>query len=63
MEKYRPKSEFIEAEHLKSDAMVKTHGNKEFYIFGGDYLIKAPEGKIFPVEKDLFEFLFEKEEK
>lgn len=62
MEVYRPKQQYVEAEHLESDVLLRHGGNKEFYIFGGDYLLKKPDGRFFPVPKDLFELLFEKED-
>lgn len=62
METYKPKNEFITAECLTSDAVLTQQNGREIYIFGGDYLIKTNEGRIFPVVKELFELLFEKEE-
>lgn len=62
MERYKLKTEFIEAEHLESDVMLHHGGNKPFYIFGGDYLLQGPDGRVFPITRELFEYLFEKED-
>ncbi len=60
---YKPKNLTIEAEHLKTDVelTVPVKGTK-IYVQGGNYLIKTPNGRVYPAKKDLFEFLFEKVE-
>lgn len=59
---YRPKALEIVAEKLDCDVTLHHGGNKDFYLQAGNYLIKTPEGRIYPANKDLFEYLFEKEE-
>ena len=62
MDIYKPKQTEIEAKKLECDVTLKDKGNKDYYIFGENYLIKGPDGQIYPADKRLFEFLFEKEE-
>ena len=59
---YKPKEMKLKAEQLETDVELKNKSGKIFYLQGGNYLIFTPDGKIYPANKELFEFLFEKEE-
>ena len=64
MEQYRSKFKKISAEQLQTDAIANIRSkNKDIYLNGGTYLIQDQNGALHPIEKDIFEFLFEKEEK
>ena len=57
------KFEKIDAEQLESDALVKVSKYHEIYLNGGTYIIKNTEtGQLYPISKECFEYLFEKEE-
>ena len=59
---YKTKAQIIEAEKLECDVEITMKNKQKLYIQGGNYLIKGPDGYIYPADKRLFEFLFEKEE-
>ena len=59
---YRTKSIKLNAEELDQDVMITYPDNSKLHVQGGNYLIHMKDGRVFPVEKDLFEILFEKEE-
>lgn len=61
-ENYIVKHQKVEAEKLECDVKIKVPNSEPIYIYGGNYLIKGPDGQIYPVHKRLFEFLFEREE-
>ena len=61
---YKTKFEKITAEQLESDALVKVGEYHEIYLNGGTYLIKnAVTEQLYPISKECFEYLFEKEER
>lgn len=60
---YKNKIERFPAEQLESDALVKVGERHEMYLNRGTYLIKNEmTGQLYPISKELFEYLFEKEE-
>ena len=64
-EKYRTKNVEFEAELLNSDVeiTIPVRGASKPYkttVYGGNYLIKTPDGKIYPASKSIFEYLFTK---
>lgn len=61
---YKLKENTFEAEKLECDVTLKhkTDANKDFYLQAGNYLIRTPDGRIYPANKELFEYLFEKVE-
>ncbi len=64
-ETYVTKQQEFEAEHLDQDVeiTIPVRGSAKphkMYINGGNYLIKMADGRIYPANKDIFEFLFEK---
>ena len=60
---YKPKNLTINAEHLDQDVMLHNTAKAiDVHVQGGNYLIKTPDGRIYPANKDLFEYLFEKAE-
>ena len=63
MEVYKFKRDFIEAEKLNCDIEATDRYGQKLYIMGGNYLIKVSDDKVYPADKDIFEFLFEKEDK
>ena len=62
MDIYKPRNEKIEAEKLETDITLRHKGNNDFYLQGGNYLVKGPNGQLYPANKNLFEYLFEKED-
>ena len=62
MDIYKPKMQQIEAEQLECDVEVSPENGKRFKVLGGNYLIKGSDDQIYPVNKRIFEFLFEREE-
>ena len=62
MDIYRPKQMEIVAEKLECDVKITDSKGKVTYVSAENYLIKGPDGQVYPADKRLFEFLFEKEE-
>lgn len=53
----------ITAEKLDCDVVITNRfTDKKTYVLGGNYLIYGPNERVYPVDKDLFEFLFKEEE-
>ena len=61
-EKYFIKDVTVTAEKLDTDIVYTTKGGKAFHLQAGNYLIKGPGGRVYPANKELFEYLFEREE-
>ena len=64
-EKYRTKNVEFEAELLESDIeiTIPIRGSSKPYkthVNAGNYLIKTPDGRIYPASKSIFEYLFTK---
>ena len=59
---YKPKQMEIVAEKLDCDVEITLQNGNKSYVQGGNYLIHMPDGRIYPAKKELFEYLFEKEE-
>ena len=62
MDIYKSKFQTIKAMELESDAVIDKGKDFNIYLFGGDYLIEGPDKQLYPMDKKLFDFLFEKEE-
>lgn len=62
MDTYKLKQIEIIAEKLECDIKITDSKGKVIYVSAENYLIKGPDGQVYPADKRLFEFLFEKEE-
>ena len=62
MDAFKLKTQQIKAKKLDCDVKITRKNGSFFYVFAGDYLIEGPDGQVYPADKRLFEFLFEREE-
>ena len=62
LKNYKAKELTIQAEHLDCDVKIHHPGQPDMHIQAGNYLIQMPDGRIYPANKNLFEYLFEKSE-
>ena len=62
MDIYKTKVLKLEAEKLDCDVMITLQNGTKSHVQGGNYLIHMEDGRIYPAKKELFEYLFEKEE-
>ena len=62
MDIYKTKECKLEAEKLDCDIIASLQSGDNVHIQGGNYLIHMPDGRVYPAVKELFEYLFEKEE-
>lgn len=62
MKQYKPKATMITAAQLDQDVMLHYSEDRKLHLPAGNYLIQTSDGKVFPANKNLFEFLFEKSE-